>query len=48
MKEKVRVERLDGIGFWRTFNTVTKNFGIERGNHKILKRGMTNTAVQIS
>jgi len=25
MKEKVGVERLDGIGFWRTFNTITKN-----------------------
>lgn len=26
MKEKVGVERLDTIGFWRTFNTVTKRY----------------------
>lgn len=39
-KEKVEVETLDGIRLYGTFNAVTKNLGIERRNHEILKRWM--------
>ena len=50
MKEKVKVEILDGIDYGMILNTVRKNLGlakhVERRNHKIFNSGVIYITVK--